>query len=296
MNIHHLEYFLEVIRQGSFSKAASTLYITQPSISKMIQNLEDELGVVLINRNVKPLELTDAGQAIVEQAQQIVTLVQNLTVKLDDVIQLKKGKIRLGVPPIAASSILPPILGEFKKNYSNIELQLVEYGSKKVELGVYDGSLDIGIVCTTPTKTDTFEFISFIEDPLKVIVHPEHPLANNKQIDFADLRDESFVLYREDFSLYDHIHNRCKLAGFHPKIICETSQREFMTQMVAANLGVALLPGKICDQFDPKTIISIPFNDPQILLQLSIIWHKDRYLSFAARQWLQFVSKLLSAA
>lgn len=295
MNIHHLEYFLEVVRQGSFSRAASTLYITQPSISKVIQNLEDELGVVLINRNMKPLELTDAGQEIIEQVQQIVTLFHNLTIKLDDVIQLKKGKIRLGVPPIASSTILPPILGEFKKKYSNIELQLIEYGSKKVELGVYDGTLDIGIVCTTPTKTDIFEFFSFIEDPLKVIVHPEHPLANNKQIDFADLSDESFVLYSEDFSLYDHILNRCKLAGFQPKVICETSQREFMTQMVAANFGIALLPGKICDQIDPKTIVSIPFNDPQIFLQLSAIWHKDRYLSFAARQWLQFVSKLLPA-
>ena len=86
-----------------------------------------------------------------------------------------------------------PILGEFKKKYSNIELQLIEYGSKKVELGVYDGTLDIGIVCTTPTKTDIFEFFSFIEDPLRVIVHPEHPLANKKQLDFADLSDESFV-------------------------------------------------------------------------------------------------------
>lgn len=294
MNIHHLEYFLEVIRQGSFSKAASTLHITQPSISKMVQSLEDELGVILINRNTKPLELTDAGQAIIEQAQQIVNLFQNLTVELDDVIHLKKGKVRIGIPPIAGSTIFPPILGEFNKKYPNIHLHLFEFGSKTVEAGVHDGSLDIGIVCTPPAKDEAIEIFSFVEDPLRVITHPENPLAKHPEVDFTALANESFVLYREDFSLYDRILDRCKLAGFHPRIICKTSQREFMTQMVAANLGIALLPGKICDELDPLRIISIPLAAPPIFLQLSIIWRKDRYLSFAARNWLNFVTRLSS--
>lgn len=289
MNIHHLEYFLEVIRQGSFSKAAAVLYITQPSISKMIQNLEDELGVVLINRSAKPLALTDAGQAVMEQAQQIVTLFQNLAVEIDGVTHLKKGKIRIGIPPIAGSTIFPPLLGKFNKRYPNIQLHLFEFGSKKVELGVYDGSLDVGVVCTHPPKNDILEIFSFVEDPLRLIVHPEHHLACKSEVDFTALVNESFVLYSEDFSLYDHIINRCKLAGFHPRIIYNTSQREFMTQMVASNLGIALLPGRICSQLDPRNITSIPLASPQILLQLSIIWRKDHYLSFATRSWLDFI-------
>lgn len=295
MNIHHLEYFLEVVRQGSFSKAAATLHITQPSISKMVQNLEDELGLVLINRNAKPLELTDVGQAVMAQTQEIMALFHNLTTKIDDVTQLKTGNIRIGIPPIAGSTIFPPILGEFNKCYPDIQLNLFEFGSKKIELGVDDGSLDIGIVCTLPAKTDMLEIFSFVEDPLRVIIHPKHHLANQAEVDFAALANEAFVLYNKDFSLYDHILDRCKLAGFQPRIICETSQREFMTQMVAANIGVALLPSKICDELDPDKIKAVPFTDPQIFLQLSIIWRKDRYLSFAARQWLDFVMKISAA-
>lgn len=290
MDIRHLEYFLEVARQRSFSKAAATLHITQPSISKMIKSLEEDLGVPLIYRNAKQVELTDAGQAVQEQARQIVTLFQNLTVELNNVVHLKKGKVRIGIPPIAGSTVFPPLLGEFNRNYPNIQIQLFEFGSKKIELGVQEGVLDIGIVCTLPTKTDIFEVLSFVEDPLQVIVHPQHRLVGHPAVDFAALASESFVLYSEDFSLYDHIHHRCKLAGFHPKIICETSQREFMTQMVAANLGVALLPSGICRGLDPKTVVAIALTDPQIFLQLAIIWRKDRYLSFAARRWLEFTS------
>ncbi|MDR3564565.1 MAG: LysR family transcriptional regulator [Negativicutes bacterium] len=290
MDIRHLEYFLEVVRQGSFSKAAAILHITQPSISKMIKSLEDDLGVPLIYRNSKQVSLTDAGQAVLEQSQQIVTLFHNLSGEIDDIVHLKKGKVRIGIPPIAGSTIFPPLLGEFNKHHPHIQIQLFEFGSKKVELGVQDGSLDIGIVCTLPSKTDIFEILSFVQDPLQVIVHPEHHLAGYPAVDFAALANEPFVLYSDDFSLYDHIHHRCKLSGFQPRIICETSQREFMTQMVAAKLGVALLPSKICDQLDPQTLVAIPLTDPQIFLHLSLIWRKDRYLSFAARRWLEFTS------
>ena len=290
MDIRHLEYFLEVVRQGSFSKAATALHVTQPSISKMIKSLEDELGFPLIYRTAKKIELTDAGQAVLEQAQQISALFQNLTVDLADLTNLEKGRVRIGIPPIAGSTIFPRVLGEFNRAYPNIQIQLCEFGSKKVELAVLEGSLDVGIVCSLPARDDVFAAFSFVEDPLRLIVHPEHPLAKLPSVDFAALADEAFVLYSEDFSLYDLISHRCKLSGFQPKIICKTSQQEFMTQMVAAKLGVALLPGKICDELDPKMIVSIPLTDPQIMLHLAIIWRKDRYLSFAARRWLEFAT------
>ncbi len=290
MNIRQLEYFLEVARQESFSKAATILHVSQPSISEMIKNLEEELGSPLLYRGAKRLELTDAGQLVQEQAQQIVAQFNNLSGNLKDLHLLHKGKIRIGIPSITASTIFPRVLGEFKQHYPKIELQLHEFGSKKVRQGVNEGTLDIGIVCTLPDRSESFEVFPFVEDPLRVIVHPEHPIASAPSVDFSDLRHEGFVLYSEDFSLHDQILARCKLAGFQPTIICETSQREFMTQMVAAKLGIALLPCKICDELDPAAIVSVPLADPQMYLQLAIIWRKDRYLSFAARRWLEFTT------
>ncbi|MCX7779437.1 MAG: LysR family transcriptional regulator [Negativicutes bacterium] len=296
MNITHLEYFLEVVRQGSFSKAAAALHVTQPSISKMIQSLEDELGATLIIRNAKQIELTDAGKVILAQAQQIVERFQNLTAELDDIVHLKKGKIRIGLPHITGSTVLPRMLGEFNQRFPNIQIQLFEFGSKKIQSGVQEGSLDIGIVCTLPAKTDIFAVVPLLKDPLRVIVHPGHPLAQKQTIRFTELANESFVMYSEDFSLFDCILDRCRAAGFEPKIICQTAQREFMTQMVAAKLGIALLPSAICDGLDPREIVPIAIEDPQIYLELAMIWRKDRYISFAARSWLDFTASRLTPA
>ncbi len=293
MDIRHLEYFLEVVRQGSFSKAAAKMHVTQPSISKMVKTLEEEMGFTLLTRNTKQVELTDAGEALLEQAQRIVGLFQNLTAELEDVTNLSKGRLRLGMPPIAASTVFPRVLGEFNRAYPGIGVELFEYGSKKIEEAVLDGTLDVGIVCSPPAKPALFAVYSCIRDPLKVIVHPTHRLAGCPAASFPMLAEESFVLYREDFSLHDHILARCREAGFRPRIICETSQREFMTGMVAANLGIALLPETICAQLDPAAIVALPLEGPPLYLELSAIRRQDGYLSFAARQWLAFTAKVL---
>lgn len=294
MDIRHLEYFCEVARQRSFTKAAEALHITQPTISKMIKTLEDELGVPLFSRAAKQIELTDAGKAVYSQAQHVISAFQNLTSELSDVMNIKKGTIRIGLPPIASSSIFPRVIGEFNKIYPNIELELLEVGSKVVERGIEDGSLDIGVVCSLPERADSFELFACIKDPLMVIVHPEHRLASRDQVDFADLKDEAFVLYRNDFSLHDHIVARCIKSGFQPRIVCGSSQRDFMTEAVAAGLGIALLPRKICQELDSSRIKALHLAEPAVYLQLAVIWKKDKYLSFAAREWLKFTSVFLN--
>ena len=133
MNIRQLEYFLEVSKQESFSKAAAILHVSQPSVSEMVKNLEEELGTPLLYRGAKRLELTDAGQIVQEQAEQIVSLFNNLAGNLKDSHLLQRGKIRIGIPSITASTVFPRLLGEFKRQYPHVELQLHEYGSKKIK-------------------------------------------------------------------------------------------------------------------------------------------------------------------
>lgn len=293
MDVRHLEYFIEVARHKSFTKAAQVLHITQPSISKMVKILEEELGVTLFYRSAKQIELTDAGYAVFNQAQQILVSFQNLTSELADVIHIQKGRIRIGLPPIASSSLFPRIIGEFNKAYPQIRLQIMEVGSKKIERGVEDGTLDVGVVCTAPSKKDAFDMVSFVKDPLMLIVHPDHPFASREAVEFSELAQEHFVLYNEDFSLHDRILERCIQCGFQPKIICESSQRDFMTEMVAANMGIALLPQNICNGLNPAKIRTVPLTKPSLYLNLTGIWKKDKYLGFATREWLKFTSSFL---
>lgn len=287
LDIRHLECFIEVARQKNFSKAAEAMYISQPSISRAIKELEIQLGVTLFYRNTKSVELTDAGDTILEQAQQIVSSFNNITAKLQGLAKLQSGKIHIGLPPITGVTSFSHLLGAFKKEYPEIRIHLYEFGSKKIESAIQDGLLDIGI-CTPPDDNELCEKFCFIQDPLHVIMHPTHWLAQHEVIDYKQLSGEQFILYDKDFRLHDMIIDKCREAGFIPTIVFETSQLELMTQMVEADFGIALLPSKICEALDTNSIISRPFVDPPLDLQLAISWKKDRYLSHAARQFLMF--------
>lgn len=288
MDIHHLEYFMEVARQKSFSKAADAIHISQPSISKAIRDLENQLGVKLFYRSNKYVELTDAGEAILEQAQQIVSSFGNITSRLDGLTKLQTGKINIGLPPITGVTTFARVLGDFTKEYPQINLNLYEYGSKKIEQAIQEGLIDIGIICAPPEKSTVYEMIFFPADPLWLMMSSEHRLKSHDLIDYHELENEQFIFYSSDFSLHDIIIDRCRQEGFHPKIIFETSQLELMKQMVAANIGIALLPSKVCRNFNDRAILSRPLKDQSLGIRLALGWKKGRYLSHAVRQLLDF--------
>ncbi|MDF2633731.1 MAG: transcriptional regulator, LysR family [Pelosinus sp.] len=286
MDIRNLECFIEVARHKNFSKAAEMMYISQPSISRAIKELESQFGVILFYRDTKSVELTDAGELILQQAQQIVSSFQNITSQLGGLKKMQSGKIYIGLPQITAITTFSHLLSSFKKEYPNIHIHLYEFGPKKVEASIQDGLLDIGIF--TPSENDLYEKIWFEQDRLEVIMHPENKLTQYDVIDYSKLVNEQFILYSTDYNLHDTIIEGCKQVGFTPKIILETSQREWMTQMVVDNLGIALLPSKICRSLDMKVIASRPFSDPQLWLRLALVWKKGRYLSYAAREFITF--------
>ncbi len=286
MDIRHLAYFAEVAKHLSFTKAASALHVSQPSLSKAIKNLEAELGVPLFYRSSKRLELTDAGKALLANAKNVLEAFSNLTTELHDIMELKKGEIKIGIPPIIGAAFFSKLISQFKEVYPLVKITLIEVGTLKIKEGVEDGSLDIGLICNLPVQKDHFEVIKLLKDPLMLVVHQDHPLASKETVHFADLEHEAFILYRKDFSLHDRIIEECSKHRFYPSIVCESSQKDFMIEMVEAKLGVALLPSKICATLHHAQIKTIPFYEPQIHLELGMMWKKDKYLPFAVREFI----------
>lgn len=293
MDILHLTYFLEVARQKSFTKASQTLHVSQPSISKVIKTLENELGVTLLERSGREVELTDAGEAVFKRVQRVVSEFKNLTNELSDVIDLKRGEVIIGLPPMIGARFFPKPIAQFRQAYPLIQLKLIEEGAKQIEVSVQDGTLDLGVVAL-PGRED-FETFAFLNEPLRVVLYRDHPLTHQTSLSLAMLSQESFVLYREDFSLFDHILRQCALNGFEPRIACQSSQWDFIAEMVGAKLGIALLPETICKGLDSQRFVTIPLTNPVIPWNLAIIWKKDRYLSFAAREWLRLTKNYFSA-
>lgn len=292
-DIRHLEYFSEVAKHLSFTKASQSLHVSQPSISKAIKNLEEELGVPLFYRSSKQLELTDAGKAVLINAKNVLEAFKNLTLELTDIMELKSGEIRIGIPPIVGAAFFSKLISQYKKNYPLVKITLTEVGTNKIKQQVEEGSLDIGLICTIPTQTNSFEIIRVLKDPLMLIVHREHALASKNIVHFSELEKEPFILYRKDFSLYDRIIDECYKNDFHPNIVCESSQKDFLIGMVEARLGVALLPSKICKEITSKEVAVLPFYETEINLDLGMIWKKNKYLSFAVREFISMSQELL---
>lgn len=290
MDILHLSYFLEVARQKSFTKASQTLRVSQPSISKVIKTLENELNVTLLERTGREIELTDAGKAVFEKAQHVVLEFQDLTSELGEIFNLQRGEITIGLPPMVGARFFPKVIGLFRQTYPHIQIKLIEVGSKQIEIGVEEGTLDIGVIAL-PASLDGLEIFSFVNEALCIVLYRDHPLAEKPELTLSDLKEEPFVLYKEDFSLYDHILDQCQARGFRPAIACQSSQWDFIGEMVGAKLGIALLPETICKELDKERFRCIPLTDPVIPWKLAIIRKKNRYLSFAAREWLKFTKK-----
>lgn len=295
MDIRHLEYFIEVAKHLNFTKAANALHISQPSLSKTIKNMEEELGVPLFYRAFRQLELTDAGKALLQNAKKVLLAYEQLTSELNDVMDLKKGEIRIGIPPIIGAAFCSNIISQYIDLYPLINVTLTEVGTKKIKDGIDDSSLDVGFVCNNPHYYKGVESIQILKDPLKLVAHKNHPLCEKKTISLAELEHESFIMYRQDFSLYDSIIERCQANGFFPNIVCESSQKDFIIEMVEAKLGIALLPSQICRKLENETIKAIPFENPEIFLELGMIWKKDKYLSFSVREFIKLAKSFAIA-
>lgn len=291
VDIRHLHYFAEVARHLSFTKAAASLHVSQPSLSKAIKHLEEQLGVPLFYRSSKQLELTDAGKAVLVNAQAVLQAFNNLRAELTDIMQLKKGEIKIGIPPIVGAAFFSSFISRYKERYPLVKLLLTEVGSKKIKEGVAEGALDIGLVCNLPIENETFEVMKLLKDPLMLIVHREHPLAKERKVEFSRLASEAFIIYRQDFSLHDRIMEECARHGFYPNIVCESSQKEFMIEMVEAKLGIAFLPSKIAKSITSKQAVAIALEASNLSLDLGLIWKKDIYLPFAVREFISMTQE-----
>lgn len=293
MDIKQIRAFIAVANNLNFTKAAEEIFVTQSSISKIIKSLEDELEIQLFYRSPK-IELTDSGKELYSKFIHITSLIDSIPNEIQNIVELKKGEIKIGIPPIIGSSFFPQIIGEFKSIYPNIDIKLIEVGSKRIEEKLGKGELDIGIICSYPQFVEEYNMVEYIRSPLIVGINPNNPLSEKNIIQYEDLKKENFILFQEDFSLYDLIIKRCMENNFKPNVICNSSQRDFILEMVVAELGITFFPEIVCSKITRPGIKFIPLEEPDIFLNLLVVWKKNRYLSYASKEWLKFAASKIS--
>jgi DNA-binding transcriptional LysR family regulator len=289
MDIKQLSYLLEIAKQLNFTKAAESLHLTQPTLSKMVRHIEDELGVTLFDRSGKYIKLTDAGIAAVRQIKVINQSVQDLFTSLNDVSNLRTGSIRIGLPPVIGTVFFPSVVAKFQREYPQIDFHIVEEGAKKVESRILEGHLDLGVV-VAPVDNANFEIMPYLDEELALILHESHPLAGKPSVALLELRKEPFILFPDGFAVRKHIMQACSKVGFEPRVTYESSHWDLLAEMVAAHTGISILPQAICCKINNPSVKTIRLTDPTIPWNLIIIWHKDKYQSYAMREFKRFIS------
>jgi len=289
-----LKCFLEVTRTGNFTTASENLFITQPALSRIIRSLEDEIGAPLFIRTRKKLILTDAGRILKKHALKIENQLQQLDAELDKMFMQRKRQIRIGLPTITNSIFFSKLIASFHEEYPEVIFLLEEDGSKPVEEKVLNNLLDFGVVVLSE-ENENLDSIIFVNEKLKLVVSSSHRLAGKQEVSLQELKKEDFIMFDRDFVLRNLVINSCREAGFQPKIISETSQLEFIQELVAYNIGITLLPESTCIELtdDFKTIT---VTNPEIEWNLAMIWRKDASLSQIAQEFVRFAKEKLSTA
>ncbi|MEJ8546389.1 LysR family transcriptional regulator [Brevibacillus borstelensis] len=288
MDIKQLQYFAEVAKQKSFTRAAEVLHVSQPSISKMLKSLETELDVILLDRTERKIELTDAGQLVFEHAQRVLQIMGDLTASIEELRQVERGFVRLGLLPTVGAFLLPAAIAGFKKRYPHIELEMREYSARPLEVQVEQGHIDIGLT-VLPVDEDRFEAIPLRSEDMVAIVHGEHWLYGRESVNLAELEEESFVLFTEEYAMHDVVRQACVRAGFEPKVAYMSSLWDFVGEMVAAQMGISLVPRSVAERLSKGRLHVVALSWPPIDWTYALICRRDRYLSYAARAFIGFV-------
>jgi DNA-binding transcriptional LysR family regulator len=206
---------------------------------------------------------------------------------LNDMTHLKRGKIHIGLPPIIGSLFFPKVMAKFHRDYPNIEIKITEYGGARVVKSVEEGEFELG-VAVLPIDDKELNVFPFLAEEMRLLVPYSHRYANRESVELKELVDEEFIFYHEEFSLHDIMRKKFINEGFEPKILFKTSQWDFMTEMVAAQMGVTILPESICERASHKDLKQIHLNPP-VMWELAVITRKDRYLSYAGRKLINFI-------
>jgi DNA-binding transcriptional LysR family regulator len=284
IDLRRLRLFVEVVRQGGFSRAARVVFAAQPTVSKAVKQLEDELGLPLLERAGRRRQLTAAGSIVYRRAVGLLAEGEDLIAELDELRGLKRGTLRLGFPRLATSSLFAPMFASFRRRYPAVEVELDVQDSKRLEEILRAGELDFAaLVHPIPEDLDRQEVSC---DPLVVLLPREHPFAARKALKLVQLAELPFILFEEGFPLNERIVDACRKAGFTPSIAARSSQVDFIFELVSAGAGVAFMPGVLAKQRLHRRVRRVPLDEPECRWRIALAWRRGGYLSHAARAWL----------
>lgn len=294
MDIKQIQYFAAVAQEGSYSKAAEKLSISQPALSIAIKKLEEEFGVKLFYYFDRRQRLTDEGIRLFANAKELLHVYQRTIEDVKNTESATSGSFTFGLSPLFGACFFGDLIPNFSIAYPDIKINMIEDGAEKINQFIENGSVDLAVTLRTEI-TSMFGNCHFSTQRNVALLHKSHPLANRETITVADLKSESFAIFNQDFILNRQITDACHAAGFQPKIALLSSQWDFMVELVAKNRAVSILPKPVLDRHSHPDIRCIPLSDSMKYWDVVLAWNRDKYMPKPCRLFLEYIQKNLPA-
>lgn len=288
MELSQLEAFLAVIREGSFSAAAKALYRTQPAISQTIKRLEDEVGRPLFDRASRRGLLTDAGRVLAVHAERLINFRQQALAALDDVRQLRSGRLTLAANELTCLYLLP-LLHEYRRLYPDMNITVQRALASRIPGQVMDYGADIGVVTFRP-DLDMLTSIVVYRDELAFVVPPSHPFARRAKVSITELARESFVAHHVASPYRHKVIETFQDKRVQLQMPVEMPTIDAIKKFVAMGNGVALLPAiSVESELARKELVRVRVPDLAFERKLRLVHRRDAALSHAAQAFLAVV-------
>ena len=291
MDIRSLTQFLQIAKDGSYTQAAATLYLAQPTLSKTVQNLEQELGVALFHKDGQRVILTEHGEKLVEVATPIVNDFHQIPGWVcrdkDDL----HGCVNLAVTPILASVYLVEGISLFSREYPEIELKMYEHGTYDVRNMVLRGECDVGL-CMSCEKIDsahTLDVYPILHEEIVVLIHQDDPLSQQESITMEQLQSRKFNLYTAGHALLNEIYRRCRRAGFSPDVNFYSGNATFLSRLSEMGNGITILPRPFVGTIPLNGLKAIPFS-PSFPWECCMITKHGRYRSGTVKRFMSVIT------
>jgi len=288
MELSQLRYFINVARKQHVTHAAEELHVAQSAVSRQIHMLEEELNLALFIQKGRNLQLTPVGHLFQNKIEAILSDLDRAVQEAHEFIDPEKGEIRIGFPHSLGVNLLPTVVACFRKEHPNVKFRLKQGTFQSLIRDIIEGEIDLAFISPFP---ESHEFVAgevLLTEELFAILPANHPLSHKHSIHLEQLKDEPFVMFSKEYSLRAIVMNACMGAGFVPLLGFEGAETDTIRGLVAAGLGVSLLPDMATAETGPLQVAKVRLKKPTTRT-IGLIWRKNERLPLVANAFQQFL-------
>ncbi|WP_077325250.1 LysR family transcriptional regulator [Virgibacillus siamensis] len=291
MELRQLRYFMEVAKREHVSEAAVHLHVAQSAVSRQIANLEGELGVSLFEREGRNVKLTQIGRIFYTHTEIALKAIENAKKQIDEYLDPEQGTIKIGFPTSLSNHLMPSVISAFKAEYPDVRFHLRQGSYNFLIESVKNSDIDVAFLGPVPRNEPEIEGDILFTENILALLPISHPMAERRSLHLSDLKKDEFVSFPKGFVLEEILSEACKQAGFAPHISSEGEDLDAIKGLVAAGIGVTLLPESTFHESTPKMTVKIPIDIPEVKRSVGIIKPKEKSLAPSEKVFYAFAKK-----